>query len=372
MKANVIIFSILASISLLGCGGSTTESTSKVNITDSKELDIAEGNILALSDSELPLIEGTWVQSCVIDGDRSFKSHLVYDESNIKIQINTYSDSLCQDIFFRSKVYARFTFGEIAETLLGETVNNINYAVDSASVSFYDEDVISDFNKENLCDARNWQSALTKDVSNCDAFKSLWSIEKDILMLEGEELKIGDLGTLGAEGFPSQLNENIFLRQDDGTLQGDWVKGCTAENENSAYTQSISFSTGGYIANSEGFEDSNCEVLQYKITNSGTYVVGPEKTLASGEVVSSLVIESTSSRIAYYSPFIIDYLNRSYPCGSEDWAVGEFKEVVGCEAFTVDEEAESIFYIDEDKLFLGTQEEGEASDQLSSSFYIRQ
>jgi hypothetical protein len=379
MKNIYLPITILFSLTLFGCGGSSSESSNETDDYQNKsqisEVEIIDSSSLGLSDLDPLLLEGFWSQGCVVNGNRSFQNQLTYEGSKVRIQSDMYSDSLCEVPFSRSQTLASFEFGEESETLSGEAVNKIKYTVDSVVIYFFEAEVISNFNKEQLCGAIDWQINSSKDISGCDAFKSLWNIEKDIFMLNNEGLFAGDLSTLGDDNFPNLLDDNTFSYREIGTITGVWEKSCTTEFENNAKITSISFSNENVVRSTDYYSDASCQILRYGIEELGTYTVGEEITLASGIVVNELEIQLNSIILTVYETFILDFLNNNEECSTETWIAGEPKEVINCALLGINSEQKDIFNIEGNNINFGVkegQEQGEFPEQLETTYFLRQ
>lgn len=376
---------ILFALNLFGCGGESNDFTAQTNalqeeskVIEDKEYsagtDLKRSELLGLSTLDPLLLAGSWTQGCTIKGSKSFKNKLTYEGANVKIRSDIYSDSLCKVQFSRSLTRASFEFGESLDILSGDTVNKIEYTVSSAVISFFDTNVISNFNNEQLCNSADWQIGTNKDISNCDAFKSQWNIKKDIFMLSAEGLFTGNLSILDDDKFPDQLNENVFLYREIGALTGDWEIACTAISGNDSYINSISFYDEDFLRASKNYQDSSCQMLDYSFVQSGTYIIGQEKILASGITVNELEFELESMKVAFYLLDTIEFLNNIGTCGTIPWVVGKSQEVIDCEIFRITKKQKDIFHIEDERLSLGANGNRDANkspDELSTDYFSR-
>lgn len=388
MKTIYLSIIIVLSLNLLGCGGSSSKSENKafnspndIKTIDDKSAESKEslaGITIPISEEPPSLgvfsLEGEWSQGCIIDGKRSFKNQFIYEGDSVRIQSTLYSDSLCEIKLSHSLIQANYELDKELEFIPEEVINKITYTVSEAVISFYDAEIIFNFNREKLCDSIDWQIGISKNISNCNAFKSLWSIEKDIFMINNEGLFTGDLSNLNEEQFPSQLNDHAFSYREIASLTGDWARACTSVSENYSTITSYSFSKGTFLRNSEGYQDSSCLILDYSAVEAGSYIIGQEKTLDSGIITFELTLKMDSIIVAYQSPEILEYLNDNGSCGVGPWVAGEAKEIIDCEIFTINKEQKDIFIIEDNVLTLGIKSDLMDSfpNQLEATNFLRQ
>ena len=388
MKTIFLPIIMMFSLSLLGCGDSSSESNNKVlnspsdnKITEDKFIEPKEnlaGITIPISvetpSLEVFTLEGEWSQGCIIDNNRSIKNQIIYEGTSVRIQSTLYSDSSCEIKLSHSLIHANYELGEELEIISEEVVNKITYSVSEAEISFYDAEIISNFNREKLCNSIDWQIGINKNISSCNAFKSLWNIDKDIISITNEGLFTGNLSNLNEERFPNQLNDTAFLYREIGSLTGDWIRACNSVFENYSNTISYSFSNGSLFRNSEGYQDSNCLIPDYSAVESGTYTIGQERTLDSGITILELTLIIDSINVAYHDPEILDFLNNDGTCGTEPWVAGEPKEVINCVLFNISIEQKDIFIIEDNNLTLGIKSDQMDSfpSQLEATNFLRQ
>jgi hypothetical protein len=388
MKTIFLPIIMMLSLSLLGCGASSSESNNKAlnspsdnKITEDKFIEPKENlaGITTPISVETPslgvsTLEGEWSQGCIIDNKRSIKNQIIYEGNSVRIQSTLYSDSLCEIKLSHSLIHASYELGEELEITSEEVVNKITYTVSEAEISFYDAEIISNFNREKLCNSINWQVGISKNISSCNAFKSLWKIDKDILLITNEGLFTGNLSNLNEENFPNQLNNIAFSYREIASLTGGWIRACNSVFENYSNTISYSFSNGSLFRNSEGYQDSNCLIPDYSAVESGTYTIGQERTLDSGITILELTLIIDSINVAYHDPEILDFLNNDGTCGTEPWVAGEPKEVINCVLFNISIEQKDIFIIEDNNLTLGIKSDQMDSfpSQLEATNFLRQ
>ncbi len=368
MRKLVLFTMAVFSLSFIsGCGGSSEHESGEGGALNDKSLVeeriagekgaevtvVKDDGTSGVSNLNPLLLEGIWSQDCISYGLKSYKNQLVYEGSGIRIQGYTYSDPECNTAFSRSEITADFEFGESYSLVDGGSANKVKYVVGSVGVVFFDRVVISEFNSEQLCDAGPWKAGEIKNVMNCNAFKSLWSIDKDAFVLEGESLSVGDLSFIDDDGFPELLNTYTYTYREPASIVGSWLMDCEVDNGNQANIKSITISDFEFNKRFDSYEDTACELKQYSIVDSGTFLVGQEVTLTSGLIANEMTMNSNSRTLAFYSDFYLTVFNDSSFCGFSDWSKGEFKDVTYCESFNVETEVKDIFFIEEDRLYLG-------------------
>lgn len=321
------------------------------------------------------MLEGGWMQGCIVGGMKSYRSQFIYKGASVQFKNNIFTGVECETKFSRSQVSADFVIEEKIELLSGEVANKIKYVVNGVEVTYYDSQVISDFNQESLCGIDDWSVGAVKDVFGCEAFKSLWSINKDLVMVEGEVLATGDLGLVGDNEFPERLVDNVFTFREPALLEGEWLKDCTSVYGNQSVRIPVVYTYSSIARRSDYFADSACESIDYSFEYSGSYVVGGETILNSGLLVNELDIAYDSVSLAFHSDFYIVHFNDASYCGFSNWIKGEFKDVTNCEYYSEAHDVKEIYYVEGDELFIGTSSPSGSNsypDSIDEGYFSRQ
>lgn len=363
----------VALFSLLGCGSSGKDDE-VVEIVEPVEDRVLESNVLGVSELDPLVLEGTWVSECLVVGEDSSKNQWTYKNNSVEMMRYDFTGVDCKENFSRTKLKGHFELGEVLNLDSAQQVNKIRYLLDSITVIYYSDDVVSQFNSIELCELNDWQIGVYLEVTDCDAFKSVSYMGNDIFLTNGESLAIGDLSNIGLNSFPLELAASEYVFREPEVIEGDWMQECNTEIGNNSMAESIVFSGTLYTRQSDIYWTSSCDEAVYAIRESGSIVVGNEQILNSGITATEIDFSINSIKLAFYSVEFSELYSREELCGINDWSVGEYREVSGCQFFPIEEPIKNIYYIEEEKLFFGlgaSPRESSYPTELSESFYIR-
>lgn len=355
-KLHSYLLLILVFSSLLGCG-SSSDNEETAEIVEPVEDRILESNVLGDSELDELVLNGSWVSECLANDSDSSIYQWSFDGNSMEFTKREFTGLECQDSFSHTKLKGHFELGEVLTLDNGQQVNKIRYMLDATEVIYYSVDVVSQFNNIELCDLAEWRVGQYKDVTGCEAFKSASEIGNDVFLINGGILSTGDINTVGLNSFPNQLLDYTYAFREPEVIEGDWMQACFSSSENSASMKSMSFNSGAFSRKTDYFDESSCDVAFYSAIESGVASIGEELILSSGLTVTALDLNISSLKLAFYSEFYLNYFNSVAACGITDWLIGEFREVYECEFFSGEGDIEGgikdIFYIEEDRLFLG-------------------
>ncbi len=343
---------ILVFSSLWGCGSSSENEEVPQNVEPVEDR-VLESNVLGNSELDSLILEGTWVSECLPNGNDSSIRQWIFNGSDMEFTKREFTGLECQDSFSRTKLEGHFELGEVLTLDDGQQVNKIRYMLDNIAVIYYSADVASQFNNVELCDLDSWQVGQSVDVTGCDAFRSVGEIGNDIFSINGEDLSAGDITAIASNAFPNHLLDYSYSFRESEMIEGEWVQECNPVTGNDYFTQTLAFTSSLYTRNTDYYRDSSCGDLFYSLKESGGVVIGDEQILTTGITVTNLDLSINSRKLAFHSVEDAELYSSFSLCEISDWVPEEYREVSSCEFFIIEGDIKDIFYIEEEKLFLG-------------------
>jgi len=163
-------------------------------------------------------------------------------------------------------------------------------------------------------------------------------------------------------------------------LVGEWKSACSYHpSDQNFYSNKQSYNEGQYSGKSISHTDDNCLNPIFSSAFTGTYEVGNETIITSGETVREVNYHYSSWSITVQSGGTVERLNALAYCEKSDWEVGIAHDVTNCAAFAGPIDKFTIYKIDFDRLLVGDNEFGDGltletrPSQLDSTIvYIKQ
>lgn len=161
-------------------------------------------------------------------------------------------------------------------------------------------------------------------------------------------------------------------------LVGTWKQDCLYIVEDETYDDvTLTFSGNSFTLTGSFSEDANCSVPVFSASQKGTFQVGAEKILTSGDTVNELDVTSTEAHVTLHDELYVELFNLSSTCNKTDWQKDVAVDVLGCDDFGPNKMYD-IFKVEGNKLYLGDSSEegiGESPDtrptELDSDFFTK-
>lgn len=324
-------------------------------------------------------LKGSWLQECMVsdDGEGSFSGTAVYDDENLKHFVNFYTGNSCQNISARIEMSGSYVLGDQALLNSGRVATYLAQEIMSFKVAYYDATVISKFNDNSACNRVTWAVGELQEIRGCSEF-DFESFKKDIVNITDNQMVSGDFDFTGEDGYPTQLESDVLLKQDATVLEGKWLQECAVLGQQSRRNE-VEFIGNAIQFKGTAYSDSGCEVAIFSQKGAYLFELGEERILASGERVKEMTNSPISLNLAFHGIAVVEQVNQAgeLECGTSDWLDSEFKDVFDCAWFTGsgDREFSQIVKIESDHLTYGDEtqvgDDGYAT-QLQANFYIKQ
>ena len=164
----------------------------------------------------------------------------------------------------------------------------------------------------------------------------------------------------------------------DSDLVGTWKQDCRYIADDETYDDvTLTFSGNSFTLTGSFSEDANCSTPVFSSSQKGTFKIGAEKILTSGDTVKELDVTSTEVHVTLHDELYVGFFNTSSTCNKTDWKKDVEVDVLGCDDFGPDT-IYDIYKVDGNKLYLGDSSEegvGESSDtrptELDSDFFTK-
>ncbi|MEH6347588.1 MAG: hypothetical protein V7785_21005 [Bermanella sp.] len=341
--------------------------------------DIDPGSILP-GPEPLSILKGSWQLACTEDEDGSSQNgNIVYSQDSLHFFASYYSDSTCQNLKFRIEMSGQYALGDTTVLDSGAVVTYLSQDITSFQVAYYDSDVIFSLNREAICDSSTWSAGELKEIRGCSNFDLDYeSFKKDIVSVENNRMVSGDFDFIGEDGYPTQLDDEILIKQSSTELEGEWLQDCRIEDQ-SSYRRKLEFIGNSISLELGGYNDSSCENVIYNQRATYSFILGDDQILASGESVTEMVNSMFSAHMAFYGEDIISEVNSNslLACGVTSWKDAVYKDVFECDwtLKPASNDFKEVVRITDNELTFGDDEyiggDGFAT-QLQAESYIRQ
>lgn len=151
----------------------------------------------------------------------------------------------------------------------------------------------------------------------------------------------------------------------DVALSGAWQQPCTYDPDNDIYDQyTLTINGNSFGWDGSSYEDAACSISAFSLHSQGTFLVGSEKILTSGDTVKEIDISPASANMTLHDDDSVLAFNFIAMCGKTDWAKEVAVNIFSCTEFKdVAEKFYDIYKIDGNKIYFGDDSTG---DGLSS------
>lgn len=168
------------------------------------------------------------------------------------------------------------------------------------------------------------------------------------------------MGCGGSGGGSNDLGKS----SGSGMLEGVWELGCNVYEDNEAGKAKIQYTGNNVKANLNYYSDTSCSVSKATVVLEGTFSLGDEVILNSGESAYKITRNLTSAKVSYDADEYIAPLNTNKICGYANWKKGVLKDVSNCSTFKfVSEFEKDLVKVDGNNIFYGD------TDYLGSDGY---
>jgi len=335
---------------------------------------------IVIAPDPLSSLKGSWQYECTEDEDGgSQKWNLVYSQDSLHLFSSYYSDSACQNISARVEMSGQYVLRGATVLESGALVTYLSQDISSFQVAYYDSGTIFALNRGSICDSSTWSIGELKEIRDCSDFDLDYeSFKKDIVSIENNQMVSGDFDFIGEDGYPTQLDDEILIKQSSTELEGEWLQDCVVSGVQ-GYHNELEVIGNSILLKAITYADANCDIELAVQTGAYFFELGEERILASGETVIEMTNTITSLHLSFNEGDFIELVNseNGIQCGATNWLESEFKDILDCSwvASSSDRVSRGVVKIDSDELTLGDNEylDGDGfPTQLDADAYIRQ
>ncbi len=162
-------------------------------------------------------LEGNWLQDCKVVGQSGQSRYLEVVGNLVLEQWTLFSDAGCDNILLSQTNAYQINFGQSRILASGESVTQLYQQLFSSELTLHTSEITDYFNQlPNVleCGDSQWQQDETKDVLECINIKNAFpSNSRNIFKVTENEFTFGDEHFIGTDGFSTQLEAQVFIRQ---------------------------------------------------------------------------------------------------------------------------------------------------------------
>ena len=175
---------------------------------------------------------------------------------------------------------------------------------------------------------------------------------------------------------PLVFSINACMHTDDdeapaNELIGSWGGECQISEVTESEKFTITFTNAEYSFTSTRYGDTSCtaSLITMDGSSKGTYKIGNEIILTSGETVKEIDFTFTQLIFAPKHQNVADYFNNNNQCGKNDWEVDVAADVSGCTDFVGSGTNYDIYKLKDGELFFGDEnlDEGDTVENRISA-----
>ncbi len=335
---------------------------------------------IIIAPEPLSSLKGSWQYECTEDEDGdSQKWNLVYSQDSLHLFASYYSDSVCQNISARVEMSGQYVLRGATVLDSGALVTYLSQDISSFQVAYYDSDTIFALNRGSICDSSTWSIGELKEIKDCSDFDLDYeSFKKDIVSVDNNRMVSGDFDFIGEDGYPTQLDDEILIKQSSTELEGEWLQDCVVSGVQ-GYHNELEVIGNSILLKAITYADANCDIELAVQTGAYFFELGEERIFASGETVIEMINTIASLHLSFNDSDFIELVNseNGIQCGATSWLESEFKDIFDCNwiASSSDKVSRGIVKIENNELTLGDNEylDGDGfPTQLDADAYIRQ
>ncbi|MEH6347590.1 MAG: hypothetical protein V7785_21015 [Bermanella sp.] len=162
-------------------------------------------------------LEGNWLQECKVVGQSGQSRYLEVVGNSVLEQWTLFSDAGCDNILLSQTNAYQIDFGQSRILASGESVTQLYQQLFSSELTLHTSEITDYFNQlPNVleCGDSQWQQDETRDVLECINIQNAFpSHNRNIFKVTENEFTFGDENFIGTDGFSTQLEAQVFIRQ---------------------------------------------------------------------------------------------------------------------------------------------------------------